>query len=422
LRVLYITFDGLLEPLGNSQIFAPVAALARRGIRYHVLSLEKRRDLRDTTRTAAKRELLGKAGADWSFLPYEDGGGMAQVARNVGRLTRMALMITQRQRIDVVHARAHLSAAVAWLVRRARAAPYLFDFRGYWVDEQREQGRWVSRALPYGIAKRAEAQLIRDAAGIVTLTELAAADLRRGMLGRAGPQCPVTTITTIADYARFTIDGDTTAVPTFIRRRLAGKLVVAYIGAINASYDVESTLALFRELHGLRPDAHLLCLTQQAPLMESRLREASIGSDAWTIASVSHEAMNEWLRLVDWCLLLLKGPVAKRASMPTKLAELFAAGVRPLQHGCNPEVSDWVGRAGSGYVLHSLDAAALRAAAVHVMQRPLDREELLLARERTWPHFSLECGVERYAHLLEQIVCERSISRSVDTPLKGIST
>ncbi|MBI5482380.1 MAG: hypothetical protein HY906_26225 [Deltaproteobacteria bacterium] len=112
------------------------------------------------------------------------------------------------------------------------------------------------------------------------------------------------------------------------------------------------------------------------------------------------------LSLIDWGLLLLNPTSpAKRASVPTKLAEFFAAGVRPAQFGWNPEISDWVRRAGSsGLVLRSVDPAGLDEAAAAIATTPRDEATLKRARDVTAPHFSLEAGVERYDRIWKAVL------------------
>src|SRR5215467_13402688 len=67
-RVLYITYDGLTDPLGRSQVLPYLTGLAERGHRITVLSCEKpdRMD-RDADQI---RELCDNAGIAWSPLTY----------------------------------------------------------------------------------------------------------------------------------------------------------------------------------------------------------------------------------------------------------------------------------------------------------------------------------------------------------------
>jgi hypothetical protein len=132
-------------------------------------------------------------------------------------------------------------------------------------------------------------------------------------------------------------------------------------------------------------------------------RAAGIADERCTNVTVHHDAMPRWMALVDWGLLLLTTSIAKRGSMPTKLAEFFASGVRPVFIGCNEEVGRWVNAAGSGLVLGSTSDEELRAAAARISASAPDPELLRRARESTAPHFSLRSGVDRYDALLRAI-------------------
>ena len=66
-HVLYITYDGLLEPLGASQVIPYVLGLARRGYSIEVLSFEKPHDAEQARALADK---LAEAGVAWCPLTY----------------------------------------------------------------------------------------------------------------------------------------------------------------------------------------------------------------------------------------------------------------------------------------------------------------------------------------------------------------
>jgi hypothetical protein len=180
--------------------------------------------------------------------------------------------------------------------------------------------------------------------------------------------------------------------------------VLGIVGALNRSYLPEATLTLVKRACELRPDFHLLVLTQQRTEYETLLTAHGISPHRFTIASARHEDMPSWLVWIDWGLLLLADTIAKRGSMPTKLAEFFAAGVRPLAYGCNSEMTDWVRRGGSGIVLDAVSEPALCAAAFDLSRAMGNIEVCRRAREVTEPHFSLASAVDRYCRLLERIL------------------
>jgi glycosyltransferase involved in cell wall biosynthesis len=404
-RILYITFDGVLEPLGRSQVLSYLLGLSRRGFKFTLISLEREHDLSDNLGVAELERELADYDVKWLHYSFHS-AGVSGVLKNFLIALRAARLAVSQDRIALVHCRSYVPALIGWVLNRFRGIRYLFDMRGYWIDELADEGRWFRSRTAYKIGKRIELSLLKDSAAIVTLTELQARDLRSGEL-KHFPDKPILTITTCADYDEFRPQGTLSeVVPEEVRGRLQEKLVVGLVGSINASYCIPESLCLFGFLLKERPDAHLLCLTRQLHEMEQLLRAREIPREAYTLATVPHQQIAEWLRLMDWALLLLNTRFSKRGSMPTKLAEFFSSGVRPVQYGCNEEVSENVRLAGSGIVLASLAAEDLRKAALTVASTSLNPESIMKARETTRPHFSLEAGVNKYAELIDKLLLE----------------
>lgn len=403
-RILYLTFDGVLQPLGRSQVVRLLEGLSeRRGYSYTLISLEREADLADAKRAQALEAGLLRQGIQWIKLPFQTGGSRAALA-NITRVFRAARSVVERESIELIHARSYLPALIARRLHHRRGVSYLFDMRGYWIDELAAERRWITNRAAYTIGKRMERKLIGDASAIVTLTELQADDVRGGKFSKIKGK-PIVAIPTCADYDEFNLDSPPSldVVSEEITRRLQNKLVLGLVGSLNASYRFDESIRLFRYALDERPDAHLLCLTGQVEQLRQLLIEHKIPETVYTIATVKHDEIVAWLRLMRWGVLLLHAGFSKRGSMPTKLAEFFASGVRPVQFGCNEEVSRWVEVAGSGIVLRDLSDDELRATAKRIATEPLDATQVREARERTRLHFSLESGVKRYAQLLDDL-------------------
>lgn len=403
--LLYVTADGLLEAIGFSQVVRVVEGLAGRGWAYAVVSLEKPRDLERAARIREVRGRLSAAGIGWRPIPYAASGSGRDAAANELALVDAAVTLARRGEIAGVHARAYHGAFAAFSAWMAAGVPYVFDARSYWFDERLEEGRWFTTPLRLGIARGVEHQLFAHAAGVVTLTELQANDVRSGKFGpsRHGAiQC----IPTCADFDDFVRRpaAQCTRVPEDLRARLAGKSVLGVIGSINRSYLVDQTLHLARLALDRDDNAHLLILGSQHEEYARRVAAEGIPQARVTITRADHDDMPQWLSLIDWGLLLLNpSSPAKRASMPTKLAEFFASGVRPVQFGCNDEVSHWVRRTGSGFVLEGVSERHLVAAAERMVTTPRDESVIGRARVIAKPHFSLAAGIDRYEQVLKRV-------------------
>ncbi len=400
-HIVYLTLDGLLEPLGRSQIVRFIERLAALGFRYTVVSLEKEWDLAQQTEVAALRARLEALGIRWVFAPYAWGGGVARFARNWANVFALAAHATRRHPADLLHVRGHVPASIACVLQPLTGTPYLFDVRGYWIDEKVSETGGLLGRLAYRTGKGLERLLARRAAGLVTLNSLIAADLRDQVL--RGREFPQAVIPTCADYDAFTPAGDFAQVmaPQLLAR-LRGKLVVVWLGAVRPSYYTDESLRLFRHVLELRRDAHLLGITQQPEALQRALSLNGIPEAAYTVATARHHETPAWLRLADWGLLLLVEQLSSRGAMPTKLAEFFAAGVRVVQYGGNGEVREAVRAAGKGIVLHDLTEESLRAAAGEIALSPgAGAAKNWAARDATRPRFGLEAGVERYRQVLQ---------------------
>lgn len=374
-----------------------VEGLARRGWPYRIFSLEKPGDLAQPARVNALRARLASAGVDWRFEPYESDGRASSAARNEGKLVQAAMAT---KNVLGIHARAYHSAVAAFSAWFTNNIPYLFDARSYWFDERLEEGRWFTTPLRLAIARGVEHQLFAQASGVVTLTELQADDVRQGRFG-ASQHRAVQCIPTCADFDDFTRQKASARIPETVRETLEGKSVVGIVGSINRSYLVDETLRLAAEVLRRDENAHLLVLSGQSEEYARRLTALGVDARRTTLTRADHEAMPQWLSLMDWGMLLLNpDSPAKRASMPTKLAEFLACGVRPVQFGCNAEVSDWVRRTGLGFVLSDVSAQSLEEAAQRIATHVDAPGAVEKARALAAPHFSLAAGLQKYERVL----------------------
>jgi glycosyltransferase involved in cell wall biosynthesis len=282
----------------------------------------------------------------------------------------------------------------------------LFDARGRWIDERREAGRWFKNPMVATGAHGAESALYSRARAIVTLTALHAEDVLAGEFG-AYSGAPVEVITTCADYRDFSLahrgGSLLESVAPEAAQRLRGRMVIGLVGSNNASYRNPDAIRLANHILAANPRAYLVILTRQQTEFGNLVDQAGLPRDRVLITEASHGDMPSWLSAMHWSIQVLNTSVAKRGSMPTKLAEFFAAGVRPIHYGCNEEVSDWVRRAGSGIVLDSLDDGEFKRVAAAIASSPTELALLERARENTADHFDLDSGIERYARLLTAI-------------------
>jgi glycosyltransferase involved in cell wall biosynthesis len=386
--ILYISYDGMLEPLGQSQVIAYLEKLAP-GRRIHLISFEKPADWSDAGRRAAIQHRLDAAGIAWHPLRYHKSPSAPATAYDIAAGSALAVRLARRHDLRIVHARSYVPAVMALAVKRVAGAKFLFDMRGLWADERVDGGLWPREGKLYRTAKALERRFLLAADHVVTLTR-ASEEVIRSFDYLVGRAPPISVIPTCADLDRFTIQGPPAGDP----------FVLGYIGSVGTWYLLDEMLRCFRYLAEERPDARLLFVNRhEEQLIRSRAEALGIDQQVLEVTSADHRDMPRQLARMSAGLALIKPAYSKIASAPTKLAEYLGCGVPCLGNTGVGDMADilegkGVGVAVKGFSRDELTEGVRRLAAL--AREPAIRER---CRETALELFSIERGVEAYVHI-----------------------
>ena len=139
-QVLYISYDGLLEPLGQSQVLAYLRGLSRD----HAVTLityEKDEDRADAGRMAVARAQCAALGIIWLPQRFRYRPRFVAPALSMLRMAWLARREVRRCGIRLIHARSYIPTAVAMMVSRLTGTPFIFDMRALWPEELNTAGR-----------------------------------------------------------------------------------------------------------------------------------------------------------------------------------------------------------------------------------------------------------------------------------------
>ena len=175
--LLYLAYDGMLEPLGQSQVLAYLERLAaERPI--HLLSFEKAEDWRDEAARQALAARIDAAGIHWHPRRYHKRPSALATAWDIGVGTASGLWLCLRHRVGIVHARSYVPAVMALVLQKLTGAKFVFDMRGFWADERVDGGLWPRDGRMYKVAKWFERRFLLNADHVVSLTHAAVAEMQ----------------------------------------------------------------------------------------------------------------------------------------------------------------------------------------------------------------------------------------------------
>ena len=314
-RVTYVSYDGLLEPLGAAQVVPHLGGLAARGFSMSVLSFEKDRDLEDRDQVADFREGLSELGVEWTPLRYHRRPTLPATAYDIG----MAVRHLRRLRPRLVHARSYVAATMASLGTSPEECSLLFDMRGLWIDERIEGQGWDPNGLKVRQGRRVERALLGRADHVVHLTNAGREVVKRMIHPAAVPH---STIPTCVDLDRFTVPEDRSVVRAGLGLPARGPLLI-HSGTLAGRYQVGRTLELGRRFVK-RSGGTFVILTRDIETVSRRAAELGVPA---LIRSVPPADMPTWIAAADVGLALVAPGPAGVASAPTKVGEYLACGL-----------------------------------------------------------------------------------------------
>lgn len=405
-RVLFVSYNGMLDPLGQTQVLPYLRALTKRGVQFTLLSFERAPafEREGVEKCHALRRELDEQGIEWHWLRYHQRPSVPATIYDVLAGIRKAGSLVQRNKIEMVHARGHIPATIALALKKRFGTRMIFDLRGLMAEEYVDAEHWQKDSLPYRLTKSTERQILAATDGIVTLTERIWPIIRdwEGLRGRS-PHHAV--IPCCVDLDRFRFDESAR-----VQRRgelgLADQFTIVYSGSLDGWYLTEKMADFFASLVRRNSRAHLLWLTTGShervrELMKSR----GVGADLFSVRAVAAQEVPSYLAAADAGLAFIKRCVSKLASSPTKNGEYLACGLPLIINAgigdSDALVNDW--RAGVLLSDFTEDQYALAADSIEAMAAaPGARDKARRVAEQL---FDLErVAAERYASLYDRVL------------------
>lgn len=327
-RVLFVSYNGMLEPLGQTQVLPYLRELAKRGVKFTLLSFEKPQAFTAEGHDICedlKRQLL-EQGIEWHWLRYHQRPSVPATLFDVFAGVRYARRLVMQNKIEMVHARGYIPATIALLLKRQFGIKMIFDVRGLMAEEYVDSNHWPKGGLRYRLTKTTERRLFASTDAVVTLTERIWPIIKewRGLKGRTLQHAVVPCCVDLSLFKFSEQDRDRLRAEL----GLGDKLTFVYSGSLDGWYLTEQMADFFARVVQKRNDAHLLWLTTGSRQRVQQLMSArGISEDHFTVRSAAPKEMPSYLVVGDVGISFIKRCLSKLASSPTKNAEYLACGL-----------------------------------------------------------------------------------------------
>lgn len=396
-HILYISYDGMTDPLGQSQVLPYLCGLTKEGYRFTILSFEKKDRYEKGKQTIL--DITKAAGIQWVPLSFTSRPPIVSKFYDAIRMRRMAFRLHREHRFDMVHCRSYIAADLGLKLKRKTGTKFFFDMRGFWADEKKDAGTWnqdrfIFRQV-YKYYKKKEKEFIREADHIISLTEAGRRELETWP--SYDPAVPLSVIPCCADMNHFTLiaPGEREK-----GRALLGlpenSLVLSYLGSVGAWYMLDEMLRLFAAMLQRYPDARMLFITHSPrEMILSRLPAFGLNPEQLLIREASRSEVPLFTKASDINVSFIKPVYSKLSSSPTKLGEVLAMGLPVIVNSGVGDVESIVKKADAGFVMHAFSQEEYQQAVDAVPD--LLKKDPALIRENIRSVYSLEEGIRAYS-------------------------
>ncbi|HQV00336.1 MAG: glycosyltransferase [Bacteroidia bacterium] len=402
MNVLYLSYDGMTDPLGQSQVLPYLFGLSKAGYKIHLISFEKPE--RNHLVSGLKKEIT-EQGITWHPLVYHKKPAVLSTLFDILILKQKVIKLHTEFNFQLVHCRSYITAIAGLHLKQKRGVSFIFDMRGFYADERVDGGLWPQDKFVYKFIyqyfKQLEKKLLINADAIVSLTNSAKNIMQNWQLKKL--PLPITVIPCCADLAHFNFMNSQKTITKTQLKIADDALVITYLGAIGTWYMLDEMLLFFKSLLQVKPDALFLFITtESANTIFNAAQKLDISQTQIRVVSANRQQVPSYLLLADLAIFFIKPTFSKKASSPTKQAELMGMGLPII---CNAGVGDTdyiVNETNSGIALPDLTVETFKKTADNLNELLcLDKHHIYEGAIR---FFDLNKGIEQYQQVYQRLL------------------
>lgn len=402
MNILYISYDGMTDPLGQSQVIPYLEGLSKLGHRFWLISCEKPVAFAQHSNHIADK--LAASNIVWIPLKYHARPPVLSTVMDVRQMMKAARTCIKANNIDILHCRSYISALVGQRMKHSLGTKFIFDMRGFWADERIEGDIWrLSNpifAIVYRYFKRKELQYFSQADYTISLTDNGKQEIQSWTNIPNNP-VPIQVISCCADLEHFA----PRTVDEALRQELniaPGTMVMSYLGSIGTWYLLDDMLRFFAHFQRRFPDAVFLFISGDSESeIKARASHFDISTNNIRVRRASRADVPRYLSLSKISLFFIKQSFSKKASSPTKMGEIMGMGIPII---CNSGVGD-VGNIMSELCPQAVCDAFEDRDFERIMNNideilELSPEKIRLVAQK---YYSLEEGIRRYSEVYKHL-------------------
>jgi glycosyltransferase involved in cell wall biosynthesis len=406
MKILYISYDGMTDPLGQSQVIPYLAGLASLGHEIQLISCEKKDRFALYNNSISK--LLSESKIKWHPVSYSSLPSMFSKQFNLYGLKKKAVQICRESLPDVVHCRSYMAALIGLKLKQNYGLKFIFDMRGFWADERVDGGIWdLKKPLHkrvYRFFKKKEIEFLLNADYTISLTQNAKEEILswKSLKNKA---VNIDVIPCCADLQLFSATNVSGKETDRLQKQMgisAEDFILTYLGSIGTWYMLDEMLDFFSCLLKKNKNSKFLIITPDNKDSIYEIADAKkIPRNKLIITEAQRQQVPLFLSLTDISIYFIRPAYSKKASSPTKTAEIMGMGIPLITNTGIGDSDKIISESGAGILIKDFsNDEYIRA--INEIDVTLKKDPKQISSEAQ-RYFSLSTGIELYNNVYKKL-------------------
>lgn len=390
-KIIYISYNGILEPLGQSQVLNYLINLNNK-YNFFLLSFEKSNDYNNYIKLKKFKKICNANSINWSFFRYKYNKIFIEPIIGIVKIIFFLIKKSIFKKIKIVHCRSYIPAFSAIIFKKFYKIKIIFDMRAFWPEEMVSSNIIKSNSIIYIILKYIEKIIIKNSDVIIVLTYAS----KEYLINNYKINKRIQVIPTCVDLNLFKIS----------QSKLNKIKTFGIIGTItNNWFMLDKALILFREYEFKYSNVILKIITNDNHnLIKKKIISLNIDISKVTILKSEFSDMPKLMNDIDILILFFIGGLSKLASSPTRMGEALAMHIPCIVNKGLGDMSSIVNKYNCGISLDKLDNENIKKSLSKIYNINNNINYFKNARLAAESYFSLDLATEKYQDIYEDLL------------------
>ena len=145
-KIIYITYDSVLEPLGQSQVLKYISK-SNYNKNILLLSFEKEKNFSNKKNLNYTKDIINDANIKWEYFFYSNKFWILSKIIDILKIIFFIFKKKIKHKVKVIHARSYLPGFAVYISKFFINTKFIFDMRGFWIDERFDWSIWSNKNI-----------------------------------------------------------------------------------------------------------------------------------------------------------------------------------------------------------------------------------------------------------------------------------